>query len=78
MDALLLTYAALALLALIRNEIAWGVQRRRIEEIHAANLRDIAARQYDMPDRYATLRNQYLMVLDLSKWTYSQFYPEAA
>lgn len=77
MSAFLITWLALCAVLMVRNSLAWGIQRQRIEEIHQANVRDINAKlPVDCAQRYKQLHNQYLMVLDLTKWTYRQFYPQ--
>lgn len=81
MDApALLTLCCLLPVILVRNGIVLRICMRRIEEIHRLNHERIDAGTWSESDllRYQQLPNQYAMVLDLRKWTYRQFFPEAS
>jgi hypothetical protein len=62
-----------------RNHLVFTARIRRIDEIAAANKRDIARHEYGRLDlRWAEFRatTYDAMLFDLRRWTYRQFYPE--
>lgn len=72
-----LVLMALAVLFLVRNEVVHKHRLRRIDECHANNARRIDNRKE--PLKYDHERNAYVAdVLDLRKWTYSDFYGDGS
>lgn len=72
MSSLLVLLAGL----LVRNEIVYVQAIRRIDEVHTYNQAMIRRGVFDSYYAYPN-ENTLLLILDLSKWTYRQFYPEA-
>lgn len=82
MGALIWTIMALSCVLGVRNHLVFKYRMRRLDEIHTFCLRSIAFDQIDcMPEidrRYDEIDNPSynMMVFDITKWTYRQFYPK--
>jgi hypothetical protein len=75
-----LTVLVMCVVALVRNELVYRIRMRRIGEISAKCTSELGRADFIpvMEARYAELDtpNHHVMVIDLTKWTYRQFYPE--
>jgi len=81
-----LTIAVMSFLGLVRNHIVFRHRRRRLAEIHHKGMAELEARGNEITNaeiarhmrRYEVFdKTSYnSMLLDLTKWTYKQFYPE--
>jgi hypothetical protein len=80
MSALLYTVLAIGALLLIRNELVYKMNMRRIAEIHAAIQRAIDQGQfaYSMFAAYDEMPSYDAQLFDLSKWSYAQFFPKSS
>jgi hypothetical protein len=80
MNAFALTVMAVGSLLLVRNELVFRHSMRRLQAIHEANLADIESDDFFqiVERRYAGIGSHVLMLLDLRRWTYKQFYPSEA
>lgn len=76
--ALLLAGLGLCVLAAMRNFLVFKVRMHRLDEIYSANIK--AIHEGRMPpyayDRYHDTQSYDEQLIDLTKWTYRQFYPE--
>lgn len=78
-------YGAFALCAIfgLRLHLVFSASIRRLEEIHKFNLARINAGEFDVNEhdrlilQYHDVMSESVVgrVLDLTKWTYRQFYP---
>lgn len=79
--AITLTFVVLWVVMMIRIRLVHDARMRRLDEVHAEVMRLINARSPDWrkPWRVFDEGPSYdRMLFDLTRWTYKQFYPEAA
>ena len=82
------TLMILVFIAMVRARLVFDMHKRRLHEIHAANLKSIEGLTdkdlnsdllFALVARYDDIQKQYNWhVFDLTKWTYKQFFPEPA